>query len=108
MEADESLVQEQEAASARSVDIDLSHDSSSSIRGEEVVVEGEVNDEKEDSTMNMITSHVEEEVEEEAKEKVFVDGLVIATCGEIAQALMPSQQEPELKIEDDHQHDNGL
>ncbi|CAL1381648.1 unnamed protein product [Linum trigynum] len=101
MEAGKRIKKEQEAACARSVDIDLSHDSSSSIRSEEVVVAANVNDEKEDATTNMSTSRVEEEVEEKAKEEVLVDGLVIATCGEIAKALMPSQEKPKLKIEDE-------
>ncbi|CAL1369521.1 unnamed protein product [Linum trigynum] len=47
IEADKRIKIEQEVVCARSVDIDSSHDSSRSIGGDEVVVEANVNDEKE-------------------------------------------------------------
>ncbi|CAL1379575.1 unnamed protein product [Linum trigynum] len=80
---------------------------------DKVEVEAKVEDEKEiglSTTTDLLTSLLEESFEEEVaeledvleeKEEVLVDGLVTATCGEIAQALTPSQQEPELKIEDE-------
>ncbi|CAL1369571.1 unnamed protein product [Linum trigynum] len=45
---------------------------------------------------------VEEEVKEdvEAKEEVLVDGLTIVTCEEDSQALISSQEEPKLEIEE--------
>ncbi|CAL1401979.1 unnamed protein product [Linum trigynum] len=62
---------EQEAASARSIDINKHDASSCSIHGEEVKVEVEV---------------------EEEKDKVLVDGLAIVTCEDDAQVLISSQE----------------
>ncbi|CAL1412107.1 unnamed protein product [Linum trigynum] len=67
---------EQEAASARSVDVDKSDVSLNSIHGEEV------------------------QVEDEVEKEVLVDGLTIVTCEEDSRALISSQEEPELEVEE--------
>ncbi|CAL1359740.1 unnamed protein product [Linum trigynum] len=71
---------EQEAASARSIDINKHGASSSLIHGEEVEVE------------------IEEDVDE--KEEVLVDGLTIVTCEEDSQALISAQKELESEVEE--------
>ncbi|CAL1394795.1 unnamed protein product [Linum trigynum] len=80
MEEEKRIRKEQEAASARSVDVDKSVASLSSIHGEKVEVEAEL---------------------EEEKDKILGDGLTLVTCEEYAQVLISSQEEPGLKIEDE-------
>ncbi|CAL1407469.1 unnamed protein product [Linum trigynum] len=78
-----------------------------------VVVEAKDEDEKEvglSTTMNLLTSQLEQTFKEEVaeleevldeKEEVLVEGLTIVTCEEDAQALILSQEEPELEVEDE-------
>ncbi|CAL1407468.1 unnamed protein product [Linum trigynum] len=78
-----------------------------------VLVEAKDEDEKEvglSTTMNLLTSQLEQTFKEEVaeleevldeKEEVLVEVLTIVTCEEDAQALILSQEEPELEVDDE-------